>query len=313
MQIWVDADFILEALLNRRDFSADAKKAFEVIQSGQVRGNITQLGLEKIYSVISKQAGNEAAAEVVAGMQEFLEVCLVDETRIQEARLLKLKDPESAIEVACALANGNGYILTLCPENFLGTTLHVWSVERLLNFKNLELSWSLSDLSSQFVSQEVEPINLGIAPSKAESAGQRVKLSNFLKGVFPEGWQAWEEVFETKQLSYRFHNPRVQQVKIKKFELGGCSLALAVKVDFRRDNEVDIGLQLYALDALSKPIALPINSQLIVLDDSEEAVIIAQSKVGDIGVNVALFGNLGESFSVKIEQECHSFIEYFII
>lgn len=116
MQIMVDTDLILEALLNRSCFAADAEKAFEVIQSGFVSGKITQLGLEKIYSVVSKQIGHERATIVVVEIQQFLDVCLVDDIMIGQARLLNLKDPESAIEVACASSEGNEAIVTLCPK-----------------------------------------------------------------------------------------------------------------------------------------------------------------------------------------------------
>jgi hypothetical protein len=180
-----------------------------------------------------------------------------------------------------------------------------------LNFKNLELSWSLSDLSSQLASQEVESVNLGITSSKTESAEQQVKLSNFLKGEFPEDWQALEEVFKTLRLAYRAANARVQRVK--QFNLGDYSLALMLEVTSINNNEVEIVLKLYALNAFGKPMSLSINSQLIVLDDSEEAVLIAQSRMGDIGVNIAFGADIGDRFRVKIEHEHHSFIKNFVV
>lgn len=201
------------------------------------------------------------------------------------------------------------------PENFEGAILEVWSVERLLNFQNLELSFSLPYLSSQLADREFKSSNLYLTDSIAESDFSIVNLSHWLNNKFPVGWEAWGTIFGTKHLfiSYRYAaKPIVQQAK--KFELGdGRSLALVINVISTNNNEIEFVVNLYALDFLGKPSDLPVNSQLTVLDASSEAVLIATSRIADIGLQLTFYAELGERFSVKIEHEHHKFTEYFIV
>jgi hypothetical protein len=311
MQIWVDADLILEALLHRRDFSTDAEKAFEVIQSGSVRGKITQLGLDRIYSCVLAQAGNEKAKIVVADIQEFLDVYPVGDTLIEQTRLLKLKDPESAIEFVCAMAEGIEAIVTLCPENFSGTTLQVWSADRLWDFNKLEQSWFLPDLSYQLVEREAESVNSSQTPSVSDGDRPGCQLNYCLNDRFQEGWKTWEEVFGTKQLSYRYAFKSIVQ-RAKKIAIrDGLSFALVFEANNVNNNEVEIALKLYILDVYSKPIVRPIAYKISVLDDSATVFIVEYNEIDDIGIKINFCADIGDKFTVKIECDEDCFTEHF--
>lgn len=311
MQIWVDADLILEALLHRRDFSTDAEKVFEVIQSGSVRGKITQLGLDRIYSFVLAQAGNEKAKIVVADIQEFLDVYPVGDTLIEQTRLLKLKDPESAIEFVCAMAEGIEAIVTLCPENFSDTTLQVWSADRLWDVNKLEQSLFLPDLSYQLVEREAESVNSSPTPSVPDGDRPGCQLNYCLNDRFQEGWKTWEEVFGTKQLSYRYAFKSIVQ-RAKKIAIrDGLSFALVFEVNNVNNNEVEITLKLYILDVYSKPIVRPIGYKISVLDDSATVFIVEYNEIDNIGIKINFCADIGDKFTVKIECDEDCFTEHF--
>jgi predicted nucleic acid-binding protein len=132
LQVLVDADMVLEALLNRSRFVADSEALVEIVQTRKIQGYICELGLEKIYSVASRLENSLAAEEVVCGIQAMMRRCPVDANLLQQARSLNIQDFESAVEVACAIAFKLGAIVTQKPEDFAGADLSVLSVNDLL-------------------------------------------------------------------------------------------------------------------------------------------------------------------------------------
>jgi DNA-directed RNA polymerase specialized sigma24 family protein/predicted nucleic acid-binding protein len=138
MRVLIDVDLILEALLNRSGFVADAEEAYEMLQSQRIRGYVSELGLDKIYSVTSKLGSSESAEEIVAAIKQEVGTYPVDSTLVQQARSLNIRDFESAVEVACATAMGIGAILTQDPQVFAGADLPVLQVCDLWQRQNLE-------------------------------------------------------------------------------------------------------------------------------------------------------------------------------
>lgn len=131
LQVLVDADMVLEALLNRSRFVADSEALVKIVQTQKIQAYICELGLEKIYSVASRLENSLAAEEVVCGIQAMMLLCPVDANLVQQARSLNIQDVESAVEVACAIAFKLGAIVTQKPEDFAGADLSVLSVNDL--------------------------------------------------------------------------------------------------------------------------------------------------------------------------------------
>ncbi|NEQ67722.1 MAG: PIN domain-containing protein [Symploca sp. SIO2D2] len=142
MQILVDADMVLEALLNRSGFVGDSEDLLDILQTQHIQGYISELGLEKIYSVVSKLKNPEVAEEVVSEIRAIMLFCSVNSKLLQQARLLNIRDFESAVEVACTTAMNIGAIVTQDPQNFVGADLPVLSLGNLLKRQYLERSWN---------------------------------------------------------------------------------------------------------------------------------------------------------------------------
>jgi predicted nucleic acid-binding protein len=310
IRVLVDADLILEVLLNRSSFVAEAEKAFEMLQQKWIQGYVSQLGLEKINSALSKLEDSQTAQEIVVSIERVVKTCYVDLKLMQQARSLNITDFESAVEVACATATNIGAILTSDPQVFVGSDLPILQVSDLCQRQDLERMLQRNGSPVLIVGnlpdfpplQELSELDT-LAPTVSEIFVQK----------FQEGWKTWEEVFGTKQLSFRSAFKPIAQ-RVKKIELGdGLSLALVIKVVSENNNEIELILNLYSLNFLGESSCLPVNSQLAVLDPFEEAVMIATSKIMDIGLQLAFYADIGDKFSVRIEHAQHKFIEHFIV
>jgi len=147
MKVLVDADLILEALLNRENLAEDAQQLWEMLESRQIQGYITELGVEKIRLYASKFNCVEAE-EAISDIQEIILICVVDKIILEKARSSNLIDFDSAVEETCAINENIGAIVTQNPHDFSGTDLAVLSVYELLERYFLAKSFFLEPKAS---------------------------------------------------------------------------------------------------------------------------------------------------------------------
>jgi RNA polymerase sigma factor (sigma-70 family) len=165
MKYLIDADLLLDALLNRLHISEEAHKLWEFLEEGATRGYITALGQDKILSICETLVESDAYDDVAYSIESIASACPVDAEVLQHARLLKLKDFESAVEVACIEDCGLDGVVTQSPENFEGERVRILSVEEfiLLQQQSAEKEALITKATSIAASG---PRNLEIPPEK---------------------------------------------------------------------------------------------------------------------------------------------------
>lgn len=164
MKILVDADIILEALLNRPNFIEDAKKLWEVIQKlpQQIQAYTTKTGLDIICVHLSTIADEKSVENLVAEIQRNITICHVESETWQEARTLNIQDFQSAIEVVCARELNIGAIVTQKPQDYEGANLSVLSVNDFLDRKKFEEIFNNPTtplIKSNSISEFIEHLN----------------------------------------------------------------------------------------------------------------------------------------------------------
>jgi uncharacterized protein YjbI with pentapeptide repeats/predicted nucleic acid-binding protein len=158
MELLIDADVLIEALLNRRtSLVNEAEMLWDLLSNHKVKGYITSVGLDRIYSIL-KLLNPDEAIEIVANLESFLEICDEDISVITMARQLPMQDFDSALEVACALTKGIGAIITLIPRNFRGSTLHVLSIKSLIDRWRVETSLLTSSSTIVFSGESLSEV-----------------------------------------------------------------------------------------------------------------------------------------------------------
>lgn len=139
IRILIDADLILEALLNRNDFAGDISQIFDRVNPF-IQLFVTDIGWQKIHTCISCLQNSCATAAVLEWLKEKIHVCKVDKTIVHQARNIPILDFESAIEFTCATYRQLDAIVTHNENNFdaINHQFWVWSVDDLRVRANLE-------------------------------------------------------------------------------------------------------------------------------------------------------------------------------
>ncbi|MEA5514670.1 PIN domain-containing protein [Nodularia sp. UHCC 0506] len=139
IKVLLDTDVILEALINRQEFTEDIRDLLDKVHP-LIQMYITDVGWQKIYAYARCLKNRNIAEIVVYWLQAKIEVCQVDHNILQNARLLPVKDFESAVELSCANYWQLNAIVTHNPEDFAVSTnkLWVWSIAELCLRANLE-------------------------------------------------------------------------------------------------------------------------------------------------------------------------------
>ncbi|BAZ05909.1 hypothetical protein [Calothrix sp. NIES-3974] len=139
IRILIDADLIIEALLNRNGLVGDINQLFDRVNPF-LQFFVTDIGWQKIYTCISCLQNSCATPIIMDWLREKIQICKIDKMIVQQARNNPIQDFESAIEFICATGKKFDAIVTHHGENFNPIThqLRIWSVEDLWIRANLE-------------------------------------------------------------------------------------------------------------------------------------------------------------------------------
>lgn len=131
MRVLIDADFILEAVINRVGWREEVKLLWYLMESKLIQAYITDMGLEKISHYVSRLKNIDIAEQVSFEIQEIMLICSVSKEQLEKARLSKLQDFESAVEFICAIDEDCGAVVSHDCRNFEGVNLSILSAQEL--------------------------------------------------------------------------------------------------------------------------------------------------------------------------------------
>ncbi|MBF2066736.1 MAG: hypothetical protein IGS39_20310 [Calothrix sp. C42_A2020_038] len=145
--ILVDADLILEVLMNRNQLLEDISGLFD--QKQPLKMYVTDFGWQKICAYASRFQNSQIAQVVIDWLKEKINVCAVDKNVLQQARLSPIQDFESAVEYTCAMYQEFYAIVThrfqdfkTAPNKFV-----IWSVSDLQTRTSLEAQFQAAVFS----------------------------------------------------------------------------------------------------------------------------------------------------------------------
>ncbi|MDM9379895.1 hypothetical protein QUB80_04175 [Chlorogloeopsis sp. ULAP01] len=145
IKILLDADLILEILINRNTFEEDVSKLMDIVHPS-IRMYITEIGWQKIYTYTKCLQNHKIAEIVINWLQDKIRIFTVEQTILQQARSSPLKDFESAVELVCANYEKLDAIVTHNLNNFAEAPNKylIWSLGEFWVRANLEIQLKIT-------------------------------------------------------------------------------------------------------------------------------------------------------------------------
>lgn len=118
MKLLLDTNVVLDFVLNRSPWAADARSIFAKIERGHASGFLAGHTVTTLYYVGVKVAGATATAAAITDLLRLFEIVPVEKADFYQAVALPVGDFEDAVQMVCALKVGADYIVTRDERDF---------------------------------------------------------------------------------------------------------------------------------------------------------------------------------------------------
>lgn len=134
MKVLFDTNVLLDAMLAREPFVADAAFLLNAVESGRIEGFMSATTVTDVHYLVGRQTkSSEAAIAAVTRLLALMEICAVDREVLEQAIALELPDFEDAVQIACAIELELEGIVTRDLNGFAGSPIPVLSPQELRN------------------------------------------------------------------------------------------------------------------------------------------------------------------------------------
>ncbi|NOT63047.1 MAG: PIN domain-containing protein [Acidobacteria bacterium] len=131
-QVLFDTNVVLDALLKRSPWDADAAACWQAIDDGKILGCITASALTDIFYIARKHSGLTSAFDAVRVCLDTFAICQVDRRALEDALGLAGNDYEDNVQITCATLANLDLILTRDPSGFKNATMPILAPPALL-------------------------------------------------------------------------------------------------------------------------------------------------------------------------------------
>lgn len=131
--IFMDTNIVIDFLADRRPFSLQAAKIFNLAAMGKTQIYISAVSYNNIYYVLRQSLTNIATIKLLEDLAELTEVADVTRDVIKKSLKTDFKDYEDAIQYYCALSIPKiDFIVTRNTKDFKKSSIPVLNPEEAL-------------------------------------------------------------------------------------------------------------------------------------------------------------------------------------
>ena len=137
MNVFLDTNIVLDLLLARKPFDAEAEQIFKLIAEKQIIAHLSALSYGQIGYFLEKGLTKSNARGRLRDLQEMTELIAVDSRIIATAIASEMSDFEDAIQLACAAKVKNIHaLITRNQKQFKNKDILILSPKEFLNDYN---------------------------------------------------------------------------------------------------------------------------------------------------------------------------------
>jgi predicted nucleic acid-binding protein len=132
IRVLLDTNVVLDALLSRTPWNAEADAIFEANRVGQIAAHLTATSLTDVFYVARRLSDRVRAWEAVGACLDQLYLLPVGLAELLAATAGAANDFEDNLQVACAVIARLDAIVTRDPRSFAGSPVPVLTPAELL-------------------------------------------------------------------------------------------------------------------------------------------------------------------------------------
>ena len=132
LKLLIDTNILLDVVLERQPWVADATGLLDAIAKGRAEGYIAGHAVTTVYYVVERTRDRILAATAVSDLLQLLTVVPLGSADFQRALGLGVRDFEDASQVAACLQVGADSLVTRNPKDFKGAPVPLRSAGEAL-------------------------------------------------------------------------------------------------------------------------------------------------------------------------------------
>jgi len=125
MNVFIDANVLMDVLLQREPFFAASQKIWFLAERGRIKGLVSALTFPNTHYVVRRLRGAEAAASMMVMLRDTFSPVALDEQILNQAIDAQIPDFEDAIQYYSALRADATCLVTRNPGHFPTSNLPV--------------------------------------------------------------------------------------------------------------------------------------------------------------------------------------------
>lgn len=130
--VLVDTNVVLDLILAREPWAAEAAALLDAVAAGRVTGCIAGHTITTIFYLVRRAAGLQRARIAVADLLQVLTVVPLEAGDYLHALSLGLRDYEDAVQAVAALRAGSTWLVTRNPRDYKGAPVEIRSAGEVL-------------------------------------------------------------------------------------------------------------------------------------------------------------------------------------
>jgi predicted nucleic acid-binding protein len=132
MTVLLDLNVVLDTLLGREPWRAEADQIWEANRDGRIDGWLSAAAPPTLFYVVRKQADLARAHLAITNCLRSLEIAPINRTTLELATTFSGSDFEDNLQIACAVESRLDAIVTRNPGDFAGSPVMVLTPAELL-------------------------------------------------------------------------------------------------------------------------------------------------------------------------------------
>ena len=132
MRVLIDTNVVLDVLLKRDPWAADAAEVWQLCTEGSLTGYLSASSFTDIFYIARRHTDRDRARTAVRLLLDTFAICTIDQSTLEMAYALAGSDFEDNLQMACSVLGGLEFIVTRDSNDFRDSPVPAVTCAQLL-------------------------------------------------------------------------------------------------------------------------------------------------------------------------------------